>query len=86
MIGYIVKVKVSLSRDPECNPFTLVESRDFGIDRPTPDKLKAFIQECRQRYMDTYPTRQGRPIMDALLPTDVEVIDLDTLEKLAVAS
>lgn len=86
MIGYIVKVTVSLSRDPDCNAYTLTETKEFGIDRPTPKKIKDFIVNVRGRFMESYPSTQGKPRTDCLLPTDVEVIDLAANEKIAVAA
>jgi hypothetical protein len=84
---YIVKVTVSRDRDQSCNTYSLTESKSFGIDRPTPKKIRDFVIDVRERYIASYPTNQGKPDVTAsLLPTDVEVIDTFANEKLAVAS
>lgn len=84
MIGYIVRVTVSTSRDQDCNPYTLSEAKEFGIDKPTPKKIRDFVVSVRGRFMDSYPSTQGKPSTDCLLPTDVEVIDLAANEKLSI--
>jgi hypothetical protein len=84
---YIVKVTVSRDRDQSCNTYSLTESKDFGIDRPTPNKIREYVIDVRERYIASYPTTQGKPVASAtLLPTDVEIIDTAIGERLAVAS
>jgi hypothetical protein len=67
---YHLIVTARLDRDESCNLFTLTESKDFGIECPTPLQIKEFCREVKERFTEAYPHNQGIVV---LVPIDAEV-------------
>jgi hypothetical protein len=63
-------------RDDSCNMFTYTEAYNFRIsDPPTPDKIRALLQEHKDKFMEMWPHKGvAKP---HLVPLDVSVRTLE---------
>jgi hypothetical protein len=75
---WLITITAYGDRDPSCNLYTLTETHNLGEVRPSPETIKALVEEVKERYKASWPHRGVN--MRGLIPIDVDILDVTTVE------
>jgi hypothetical protein len=77
-MNWLITVTAYADRDQSCNLYTLTETHNLGEQRPSPDTIRAMVQETKERFLESWPHRRNHP--PTLVPVDVDILDSSQIE------